>query len=74
MFGKKLKEEDIAELKRRVRLINDYALIIQALELQNKVYTKNLMPKYGLDMNKNYEADLVTGKIVEAKPKPKPKQ
>lgn len=63
MFEKRLKQEDLEELRKRVDLINQHILIEQALEMQKQIYIKNLLPKYGLDMNKNYELDLRIGKI-----------
>lgn len=70
MFEKKLKTEDLEELKKRAELINQHVLIQQALEMQKQIYIKNILPKYGLDMNKNYEIDLRTGKIKKVKPEP----
>ncbi len=67
MFEKKLKSEDLEELKKRADLINQHILISQALEIQNQIYIKNLLPRYSLDMNQNYEIDLKTGKIKLAK-------
>ena len=69
MFGKKLKPEDQKELKKRTDLISQHILIAQAIELQKQVYVRGILPKYGLDMNKDYEIDLRSGKIVVAKPK-----
>lgn len=73
MFGKKLKTEDLEEIKKRVELINQYFLVAQALEIQKQVYIKGILPKYGLDMNLEYEIDLKTGKIVPVKNKPEQK-
>lgn len=69
MFNKKLKPEDLEELKKRADLINQHILISQALEIQKQVYIRNLLPKYSLDLNQNYEIDLKTGRINKAKPK-----
>lgn len=69
MFGKKLKPEDLEEVKKRAELINQHILIAQALEMQKNIYIRNILPKYGLDMNKNYEIDLKTGRIKKAKQK-----
>ena len=71
MFEKKLNIIDLNELRKRSELINQHILISQALEIQNQMYIKNLLPKYGLDMNKNYSVDLKTGKIKEVKEPPK---
>lgn len=67
MFGKKLKPEELEELRKRAELINQYVLIQQALEMQKNIYIRNILPKYGCDLNKNYEIDLKTGKIIKAK-------
>ena len=69
-FKKKLKRADLEELKKRVELIGQHLLIVQALEGQKRVYLKNILPKYGMDMNKNYEIDLRTGVIEVVEPKP----
>jgi len=69
VFGKKLKPEDLEEIKKRTELINQHILIAQALEMQKNIYIRNILPKYGLDMNQNYEIDLKTGRIKKAKQK-----
>lgn len=69
MFGKKLKPEDLEEVRKRVELINQHILIAQALEAQKQIYIRGILPKYGLDMNRNYEIDLKTGQIKKAKQK-----
>lgn len=69
MFGKKLKPEDLEELRKKTELINQHYLIAQALEMQKQIYIRGLLPKYGLDLNQNYEIDLRTGKIVKVKSK-----
>ena len=63
MFEKKLKLEELEELKKRTELINQYLLIAQALEMQKGIYTRDILPKYGCDLNKNYSIDLKSGKI-----------
>lgn len=69
MFSKRLSKEDLEELRKRAELINQYVLISQALETQKQIFLRNLLPKYGCDLNKNYNLDLKTGKIREAKEK-----
>lgn len=69
MFGKKIKPDELEEIRKRTELINQYIMIAQALEVQKQVYLRGILPKYGLDMNKNYEIDVKTGKIKLAKPK-----
>jgi len=67
MFEKKLKPEDLEELRKRIELINQHILISQALETQRQIYVRNLLPKYGCDMNKNYNINLRNGQIKETK-------
>jgi hypothetical protein len=39
--------------------------------MQKQIFLKNILPKYGLDMNKDYQINLKTGEIKEQKsPKP----
>jgi len=70
MFEKKLKKEDLEELRKRTELINQYILVAQALEMQKQIFIKNLLPKYKCDMNKNYNINLRNGQIKEVKIKP----
>ena len=74
MFKKKLSNEDLEELKKRVELINQHILISQALEMQKQIFVRNLLPKYKCDMNKNYNIDLRSGQIKEVKEKPQPQK
>ena len=67
MFEKRVNPKDLEELKKREELINQHRLIINALEVLNQIYLRNILSKYGLDMNKNYSVDLKTGKIKEVK-------
>jgi len=67
MFHKKLKSEDLEELKKREELINSHKLIVNALEVQKRIYLNGILPKYGCDLNKNYNIDIKTGKITEIK-------
>lgn len=73
MFEKKLNSKELEEIRKRTELINQHIQIAQALEVQKKIYFKNILPKYGLDMNQNYEINLESGKIKKTK-KPKPKE
>ena len=70
MFEKKLKKEDVEELRKRAELINQYILIVQALEMQKQIFIRNLLPKYKCDMNKNYNINLRSGQIKKVKIKP----
>lgn len=63
MFEKKLKQEDLEELRKREELINSHKLIVSALEMQKSIYMNGILPKYGCDLNKNYNIDIKTGKI-----------
>ena len=67
LFSKKLSLEDLEELRKRIELINQYKLIVKSLELSNQIYLRNILPKYGLDINKNWEVDCKDGKIKEVK-------
>ena len=67
MFEKKLSKEDLEELRKRTELVNQHILIAQALEMQKQIYIRNLLPKYRLDGNKNYNINLKNGKITELK-------
>ena len=60
MFKKKMKlnKEDLSELKQRAELINSYKLVVSALEMQKNLYLNKILPKYGCDMNKNYNIDV----------------
>ena len=74
MFEKKLKKEDLEELRKRTELINQYILVAQALEIQKQIFIKNLLPKYKCDMNKNYNINLRSGQIKEVKIKSQPQK
>ena len=67
MFEKKLKKEDLEELRKRTELVNQHILISQALEMQKQIFIRNLLPKYKCDMNKNYNINLRNGQIKEMK-------
>ena len=69
MFKKKLNNDDLVELKKREELVNSYKLVIDALELQKRFYLNSILPKYGCDVNKNYNIDLKVGTIKEAETK-----
>jgi len=70
MFNKKiLNQEDLIEIKKRVELINSYKLVIDALEIQKSIYLNQILPKYGCDINKQYNIDFKSGKIKEVKTK-----
>jgi len=73
MFYKKLNNEDLKEVEKREELIRSYKLVVSALEMQNRLYMNGILPKYGCDLNKNYNIDVKTGRIKEAKtPPPQP--
>ncbi len=67
MFSKKLDKTDLEELRKRTELINQHILISQAIEAQKQQFLLSRFSKYGLDITKEYDIDLKTGKIVEAK-------
>ena len=67
MFKKRLNKNDLEELRKRSEMVNQYVLVVESLKLQIQIYIKNLLPKYGVDMNKNYGIDLKNGVIKESK-------
>ena len=68
MFNqKKLSKKDLEELRKRTELINSFILVSQSLEIQKQIYIRNILPKYRLDGNKNYNINLKNGKITELK-------
>lgn len=67
MFNKRLEKIDLEELRKRTELINQHILISQALEAQKQQFLLSRFSKYGLDISKQYDIDLKTGKITEAK-------
>ena len=64
MFEKKIKKEELEELRERTKLINQYILVAQSLETQKQLFVRNILPKYGCDLNKNYSIDFKSGKIT----------
>ena len=68
MFGKRLQQKDVSELRKREELINQHRLIIQGLEILRMVFVKKLVERYKLNPKKNYSFDLKTGKIKVKKP------
>lgn len=68
MFTKKLDKTDLEELKKREELINQYILIVRALQTQKQSFILSRFSKYGLDITKEYSIDLKTGKVAESKP------
>ena len=68
MFTKKLDKTDLEELRKREELINQHILITQALQAQKQNFIISRFSKYGMDITKEYNIDLKTGKITESKP------
>lgn len=64
---KKLKKEDLIELQEKDKLVRQHIAISQALEAQKNVWLVSLFSKYGLDGNKEWSFNLVTGQITEVK-------
>lgn len=60
---KKLDKSDLDELQARMQMINQYKLVVQALEAQKDHWLVNKYFKYGLDVNSEYTFDLGTGRI-----------
>ncbi len=67
MFSKRLDKTDLEELQKRTELINQHILISQALETQKQQFLLSRFSKYGLDITREYDIDLKTGKISEPK-------
>lgn len=64
---KKLDKSDLEELQARMQMINQYKLVVQALEAQKDRWLVNKYFKYGLDVSSEYTFDLATGKIKQMK-------
>lgn len=62
---KKLDRVDLEELQARMQMINQYKLVVQALEVQKDSWLINKYFKYGLDASSEYTFDLSTGKISQ---------
>jgi len=67
MFSKRLEKTDLEELRKRTELINQHILISRALEAQKQQFLISRFSKYELDITKQYDIDLKTGKITGAK-------
>ena len=67
MLNKKINSKDLEEVKKRIELINSHKLIISALEMQKDIFLRQVLPKYGCDMNKKYDLNFDTGRIKEIK-------
>ncbi len=65
---KKLDKSDLDELQARMQMINQYKLVVQALEAQKDRWLVNKYFKYGLDANTEYTFDLGTGRINQIVP------
>lgn len=62
---RKLDKEDLGELQARLQMINQYKLVVQALESQKDRWLIGKYFKYGLDANREYTFDLNTGEIKD---------
>ena len=67
MFNKKLNSKDLVEVSKRMELINEHRLVVEALIMQKNIFLRQILPKYGCDMNKQYDLDFATGRIKETK-------
>ncbi len=67
--NKKLEKSDLEELREKDKLVKQHIAIAQALEAQKNVWLVSLFSKYGLDGNKEWSFNLITGEITEAKSK-----
>ncbi|EKD62509.1 MAG: hypothetical protein ACD_52C00140G0003 [uncultured bacterium] len=61
----KLDTFDLNELQLRKQMIKQHQLTIQALDSQLVVWLLGKFFKYGLDSQKEYNFDAVTGEITE---------
>jgi len=70
----KLTKDELNELKAKHRILNDALVHADALNLYVRAYTNQILSKKGLDMSKNYNVSLSSGKVEEVKPKEQPKE
>lgn len=61
----KLDKFDLKELQLRKQMIKQHQLTIQALDSQLVMWLLGKFFKYGLDSQKEYNFDAVTGEITE---------
>lgn len=61
----KLDKSDLIELQLRKQMIKEHQLTAQALDAQLVVWLLGKFFKYGLDGQKEYNFDVVTGEISE---------
>lgn len=61
----KLDKSDLKELQLRKQMIKQHQLTIQALDSQLVMWLLGKFFKYGLDSQKEYNFDAVTGGITE---------
>lgn len=61
----KLDKSDLKELQLRKQIIKQHQLTIQALDSQLVMWLLGKFFKYGLDSQKEYNFDAVTGEIIE---------
>lgn len=61
----KLDKTDLKELQLRKQMIKQHQLTVQALDSQLVVWLLGKFFKYGLDSQKEYNFDVITGEIKE---------
>ncbi len=61
----KLDKLDLKELRLRKQMIKQHQLTIQALDSQLVVWLLGKFFKYGLDSQKEYNFDVISGEITE---------
>lgn len=61
----KLDRSDLKELQLRKQMIKQHQLTIQALDSQLVMWLLGKFFKYGLDSQKEYNFDAVTGEVTE---------
>lgn len=73
VFAKKIDQEDLKDIKKRMELRDQHILIAQALDRELQGFLNSKMTKYGLDGNKNWNFDVKSGTIKEQS-QPQPSQ
>jgi len=68
-FKRYLDKEDLRELQKRQEQINEHTLVVQLLQGAIQQWIQLKLSKYGLDAQKQYEVNPLTGKITLIKPK-----
>lgn len=65
MFKQRIKGKELDELRKRQNLIQQQMLIINALELQKRVWLTDVIKKMGFSDDKIFDVNFKTGEIKE---------